>query len=185
MRRSEGLFTSASWDVGGCRRESGGCVATRARVPGRFAIATEAVVCRRWPVRALVPHRARASRALEPRFVTPCSPGPRPSACSVQRAPWSRQPVCRARAVHVSFPVAQWPRSRAPAIVARCKEAATVNPCVSGCVACVSSPHGVCRSPVTIFRKLTASGIRNKNEWITKLPAPGNSHCILTSTQWG
>lgn len=55
-----GLFTPSSGDVGGGRIGSGGCVAERARVPGRFVIATEAVVCRHRPERALVrtaPHR--------------------------------------------------------------------------------------------------------------------------------
>ncbi|KAL0850102.1 hypothetical protein ABMA28_011985 [Loxostege sticticalis] len=58
LRSAVGLFTPASSHLGGGRGDSGGCVAERARVPGRFVIATEAVVCRRWPVRALVPHRS-------------------------------------------------------------------------------------------------------------------------------
>lgn len=75
-----GLFTPSSGDVGGGRIGSGGCVAERARVPGRFVIATEAVVCRRWPVRALVrtaPHRTANRATPGPRTVanTPSEPG--------------------------------------------------------------------------------------------------------------
>lgn len=49
------------------RGDSGGCVAERARVPGRFVIATEAVVCRRWSVLALVPCAPCASCDTWPR----------------------------------------------------------------------------------------------------------------------
>lgn len=165
-----GLFTPVSWDLGGGRADSGGCVAERARVPGRFVIATEAVVCRRWPVRALRTAR-RVTWAANTPSLAPAATVP-PTARR-----WPSLTADAAGAVPRSaVSLSQWPRSRGPAIVARCKEAATVNPCVSGCVAYITTPHGDWRSPVTIFRKLTAlaSGIRNKNEWITKLP-PGDA----------
>lgn len=140
------------------RRESGGCVAERARVPGRFAIATEAVSCvsagpcerssRTAPLIVLRATRARAATAEIPRARTA-----RARARSLPSLP---RLVPGRRAVHVFLLLSSVTTFPGPAIVARCKEAATVNPCVSGCVACVSLPHGVCRSPVTIFRKLKA-----------------------------
>ncbi|CAG4923310.1 unnamed protein product [Colias eurytheme] len=49
-----GLFTPLSGDVANGRRGSGGCDTERARVPGRFVIATEAVLSETFPGPAIV-----------------------------------------------------------------------------------------------------------------------------------
>ncbi|XP_039745518.1 uncharacterized protein LOC120623531 [Pararge aegeria] len=125
-RSAVGLFTPPSGDVGGGRIGSGGCVAGRARVPGRFVIATEAVVCRRWSVRALV--RTASYRETWPACRREHALGARESSAA------SRSPrtVPVIRSVHVLIISSSLKRIPEPAIVARCKEAATVNPCAQG-----------------------------------------------------
>ncbi|CAH0698979.1 unnamed protein product [Spodoptera exigua] len=72
----------------------GGCVAERARVPGRFVIATEAVVCRRWPVRALVRASPEPPRPTPGRANTPsCPPRATPHAHATGRTPARPEPA--------------------------------------------------------------------------------------------
>ncbi|CAG9575882.1 unnamed protein product [Danaus chrysippus] len=91
------MFTPQSGDVGGVRTGSGGCVAERARVPGRFVIATEAVVCRRWAscrVKRL-PGPAIVAQCKEAATVNSCAQG---GECRGARAKWPQQPADSMRA---------------------------------------------------------------------------------------
>lgn len=93
-----GLFTPLSGDVGGGRLGSGGCVAERARVPGRFVIATEAVVCRRWSVRALV--RTEIVTPGSRTAYTPSEPGKPYSVETYPAEPDPRSRCPRSACVH-------------------------------------------------------------------------------------